>query len=53
MGAPGDDREQAADLILAGHIDPRRIISHRLMLERAPEAYGLFRSHGAKVLLTP
>ena len=24
-----------------------------LMLERAPEAYGLFRSHGAKVLLTP
>ena len=36
-----------------GDIDPRRIISHRLMLERAPEAYGLFRSHGAKVLRTP
>jgi alcohol dehydrogenase len=54
IGAPTDDREQAANLILAGDIDPRRIISHRLMLERAAEAYGIFRSHGAtKVLLTP
>jgi alcohol dehydrogenase len=54
IGAPADDHEQAANLILGGDIDPRRIISHRLMLERAPEAYRVFRSHGAiKVLLTP
>jgi alcohol dehydrogenase len=54
IGAPTDDREQAANLILGGDIDPRRIISHRLMLERAPEAYRVFKSRGAiKVLLTP
>jgi alcohol dehydrogenase len=54
IGAPTDDRERAANLILGGDIDPRRIISHRLMLERAAEAYGIFRSHGAtKVVLTP
>lgn len=54
IGAPTDDREQAANLILGGYVDPRRIISHRLVLERAPEAYGVFRSHGAtKVVLTP
>jgi alcohol dehydrogenase len=54
IGAPTDDREQAANLILAGDIDPRRIISHRLMLEQAAEAYGIFRSHGAtKVILSP
>jgi threonine dehydrogenase-like Zn-dependent dehydrogenase len=54
IGAPTDDREEAANLILGGYVDPRRIISHRLMLERAPEAYGVFRSHGAtKVVLTP
>ena len=54
IGAPTDDREQAANLILTGDIDPRRIISHRLTLEHAAEAYGIFRSHGAtKVILTP
>jgi threonine dehydrogenase-like Zn-dependent dehydrogenase len=54
IGAPTDDREQAANLILGGYVDPRRIISHRLMLERAPEAYGVFRPHAAtKVVLTP
>jgi alcohol dehydrogenase len=54
IGAPADDHEQAANLILGGDIDPRRIISHRLMLERAPEAYRVFKSRGAiKVLLTP
>jgi alcohol dehydrogenase len=54
IGAPTDDRERAANLILGGDIDPRRIISHRLTLEQAAEAYGIFRSHGAtKVVLTP
>jgi len=54
IGAPTDDREQAANLILGGHIDPQRIISHRLALEQAPEAYGVFGLHGAtKVLLSP
>jgi threonine dehydrogenase-like Zn-dependent dehydrogenase len=53
IGAPTDDRERAANLILGGDLDPRRIISHRLPLERAAEAYQIFRSHGAtKVLLT-
>ncbi len=54
IGAPTDDRERAANLILGGDIDPRRIISHRLSLDRAPAAYDMFRSHEAtKVLLTP
>jgi alcohol dehydrogenase len=54
IGAPTDDRERAANLILAGDLDPRRIISHRLTLEQAAEAYEIFRSHGAtKVILAP
>jgi alcohol dehydrogenase len=54
IGAPTDDRERAANLILGGDVYPRRIISHRLPLDRAAEAYEAFRSHGAtKVLLTP
>ena len=54
IGAPTDDRERAANLILAGDVDPRRIISHRLPLEHAAQAYEIFRAHGAtKVLLAP
>ena len=54
IGAPADDRERAANLILGGDLDPRRIISHRLPLDRAPEAYEAFSARRAtKVLLAP
>jgi alcohol dehydrogenase len=54
IGAPTDDRERAANLILGGDVDPRRIISHRLTLDRAPAAYDMFRSHAAtKLILAP
>ncbi len=37
---PGDTREALA-LLRAGHVDPASVISHRLPLERADEAYRL------------
>jgi 2-desacetyl-2-hydroxyethyl bacteriochlorophyllide A dehydrogenase len=54
MGSPTDDRQRAANLILGGSIDPRRIVTHRLALSDAVGAYEAFRSHRAtKVILTP
>ena len=44
------------DLILAGKIKPSRYVSHRLPLEKAPEAYAQFdkRDDGyTKILLKP
>lgn len=54
IGSPTDDRQRAANLILDGIIDPRRIVSHRLALADAAAGYEAFRSHQAtKVVLTP
>jgi threonine dehydrogenase-like Zn-dependent dehydrogenase len=42
------------DLLRAGGIDPRPLVSHRLTLEEAPAAYALFdRREATKVLLRP
>jgi alcohol dehydrogenase len=44
----------AVDAVASGEIDPAPMITHRLPLEKAPEAYELFRSHRAvKVVMTP
>jgi threonine dehydrogenase-like Zn-dependent dehydrogenase len=46
--------DASLDAVGSGSIDPTRLISHRLPLERAEEGYGLFRSREAmKVVLTP
>jgi threonine dehydrogenase-like Zn-dependent dehydrogenase len=42
------------DAVARGEIDPAPMITHRLPLEKAPEAYELFRSRRAvKVVMTP
>ena len=42
------------DMIEAGRLHPERVISHRLSLDQAEEAYRLFDSREAtKVVLTP
>jgi threonine dehydrogenase-like Zn-dependent dehydrogenase len=42
------------ELMLAGRLDPTKIVSHRLPLEQAEEGYGLFETQQAvKVLLVP
>jgi threonine dehydrogenase-like Zn-dependent dehydrogenase len=46
--------ERAMDDVLAGRIDPRPVVSHRLALEEAPLGYELFAAREAtKVLLRP
>jgi threonine dehydrogenase-like Zn-dependent dehydrogenase len=42
------------DLIAAGRLQPERVISHRMKLDQAEEAYRLFESREAtKIVLTP
>ena len=42
------------DLVAAGRLQPERIISHRMRLEEAPEAYRMFDAREAtKIVLTP
>jgi threonine dehydrogenase-like Zn-dependent dehydrogenase len=44
------------DRVMAGQIDPTFVISHRLTLEDAPDAYATFRDKQdscTKVVLTP
>lgn len=42
------------ELIQAGRLHPERIVSHRMRLDQAAEAYRLFDAHEAtKILLTP
>jgi len=42
------------DLVAAGKLQPDRIISHRMKLDDAAEAYRLFDSREAtKIVLTP
>jgi len=52
IGDPAADRERLLALIAAGRIDPTQIVTHRLPLADAPEAYRLFLEHRAtKVVL--
>jgi len=54
IGDPVRDRERLLGLMAAGRLEPAQIITHRLPLEAAPEAYRLFDSREAtKVVLTP
>ena len=42
------------DLIAAGRLQPEKVISHRMKLEQAEEAYRMFDAHEAtKIVLTP
>jgi threonine dehydrogenase-like Zn-dependent dehydrogenase len=42
------------DLIEAGRLHPERVISHRMRLDQAGEAYGLFdRRQATKIVLRP
>jgi threonine dehydrogenase-like Zn-dependent dehydrogenase len=42
------------DLIAAGRLQPEKIISHRMKLDQAAEAYRMFDAHEAtKIVLTP
>jgi threonine dehydrogenase-like Zn-dependent dehydrogenase len=42
------------DLIAAGRLHPEKIISHRMKLDQAEEAYRMFDAHEAtKIVLTP
>ena len=54
IGDPAKDRERLLGLIASHRLEPAQIITHRLPLEAAPEAYRLFDSREAtKVVLTP
>lgn len=54
MGSPTDDRARVAEMVLAGRIDPRPLLTHRFPLADAAEAYRIFRTHeGTKVVLHP
>ena len=54
IGDPAADRERLLALILEGRLDPTEIITHRLPLDDAREAYRLFYRHEAtKVVLQP
>ncbi len=54
IGDPTADAGQLLDLVAAGTIDPAQVITHRLPLARAAEAYRLFDSREAtKVVLAP
>jgi alcohol dehydrogenase len=54
IGDPVQDREHLLGLMASRQLDPAQIITHRLPLEAAPEAYRLFDTREAtKVVLTP
>jgi threonine dehydrogenase-like Zn-dependent dehydrogenase len=54
IGDPSNDRDGLLDLIAGGAIDPTAIITHRMALGDAAEAYRLFDTREAtKVVLTP
>ena len=54
IGDPARDRERLLALISAGRLDPTEVVSHRLPLAQAPEAYRLFEAREAtKVILQP
>ena len=54
VGDPIRSREEVLSLVRGGRIDPTRVISHRLPLDRAAEGYRLFDERLAtKVVLTP
>jgi threonine dehydrogenase-like Zn-dependent dehydrogenase len=54
IGDPSNDRDGLLDLIAAGTIDPTAIVTHRMALADAAEAYRLFDAREAtKVVLTP
>ncbi len=54
IGAPTDDREKVLRLVESGRIDPVPVISHRMKLEEAAEAYRIFEAREAtKIILTP
>ena len=54
IGDPVRDRERLLGLMATGRLEPAQIITHRLPLEAATEAYRLFDSREAtKVVLTP
>jgi threonine dehydrogenase-like Zn-dependent dehydrogenase len=52
IGDPATDRELLIRLMAAGRLDPTEIVSHRMPLSSAPEAYRLFDEREAtKVVL--
>ena len=54
IGDPANDRERLLAMIAAGQLDPTPIISHRLPLGQAGEAYRLFQDRQAtKIILLP
>ncbi|HLE44126.1 MAG TPA: zinc-binding dehydrogenase, partial [Methylomirabilota bacterium] len=54
IGDPSNDRDGLLDLIGTGTIDPTAIVTHRMALADAAEAYRLFDAREAtKVVLTP
>jgi threonine dehydrogenase-like Zn-dependent dehydrogenase len=54
IGDPVQDREHLLGLMASRQLEPAQIITHRLPLEAAPEAYRLFDTREAtKVVLTP
>lgn len=54
IGSPTDDREQVLGLVSSGVIDPTCVVSHRLSLDQAPEAYVMFENREAvKIVLAP
>ncbi len=54
IGSPADDRERVLALIRGGVLDPTAIVSHRMSLDDAPEAYSLFESREAtKIVMRP
>ncbi len=54
IGDPVADRGRLLELMLAGQLEPERIVSHRLPLSEAPEGYRLFAGREAtKVVLLP
>jgi alcohol dehydrogenase len=54
VGDPGADREMLLGAIAEGKLEPSRVISHRVPLDEAPDAYRIFDAREAvKVLLKP
>ncbi len=54
IGEPAAYRERLLGMVAAGRLDPTEVITHRLPLASAPEAYRLFASReAAKVMLEP
>jgi threonine dehydrogenase-like Zn-dependent dehydrogenase len=54
IGDPSNTRERLISLIADGRLDPTRVVTHRLPLAQATEAYHLFDAREAvKVVLQP